>query len=101
MHRQSFPLLLVLRPKMCYIVHMETINIRTLHLKTGEMIRKASKGHTIVVTDRGNPVAELTPYHPEAAAAQFECRETLPAFDALQQIVTESAKYISEDRDRG
>jgi antitoxin (DNA-binding transcriptional repressor) of toxin-antitoxin stability system len=76
--------MLVLRPEMYYI-----------------MIRKAARGHTIDVTDCGNPVAALTPYHPEAAAAQFECRETLPAFDALPQIDAESAKYISEDRDSG
>ncbi len=86
---------------MCYTVHMETINIRMLHMKTGEFIRKAAKGKTIVVTDRGNPVAALTPYQHEVESNAFECRETTPVFDALPEIAIDSAEYISEDRGRG
>jgi prevent-host-death family protein len=48
---------------------MDTINIRSLHIKTGESVRKAAEGHTLIVTDRGTPVA------------------------------ADSSEYISEDRD--
>jgi prevent-host-death family protein len=86
---------------MCYNVHMETINIRMLHMKTGEFIRKAATGKTIVVTDRGNPVAALTPYQYEEKGSAFESRETIPAFDELPEINIDSSEYVSEDRDRG
>lgn len=85
---------------MCYNVHMETINIRMLHMKTGEFIRKAARGKTIVVTDRGSPVAALTPYQREDNNNAFKRRETTPAFDALPEIEIDSTKYISEDRNR-
>ena len=70
-------------------------------MKTGEFIRKAAKGKTFVVTDRGNPVAALTPYRYEEKGSAFECGETIPAFDELPEINIDSSEYVSEDRDRG
>jgi len=38
---------------------MRKITIRDLHIKTGEWVRKAASGDTVVITDRGQPVAPL------------------------------------------
>jgi prevent-host-death family protein len=47
---------------MCHNVHMKTISIRELHLKTGQWVRHAASRGPIVVTDRGRRVAALQPF---------------------------------------
>jgi prevent-host-death family protein len=44
---------------------MKTIGLKILKNKLSEYIRAAAAGETIVITDRGRPVAELTPPRPE------------------------------------
>ena len=41
---------------MCHNVHMKTISIRELHLKTGRWVRHAASRGPIVVTDRGRRI---------------------------------------------
>jgi len=77
---------------------MDTINIRALHIKTGDMVRKAGKGYKIVITDRGKPVAALVPYNEEDFGISFIERETLPDFDSLPEVSSDSTSFISEDR---
>jgi prevent-host-death family protein len=85
---------------MCYHVHMDTVNIRALHIKTGDMVRKAGKGYRVVITDRGKPVAALVPYKEEDFGVSFNERETLPDFDSLPEVSSDSTAFISEDRAR-
>lgn len=41
--------------------HMERIGIRELRQNASEYVRRAEAGETIEVTDRGRPVARLSP----------------------------------------
>jgi len=40
---------------------MRTVGLKTLKDKLSEYVRAAAAGETIVVTDRGRPVAEIVP----------------------------------------
>lgn len=40
---------------------MTTVGLKTLKDKLSEYVRRAAAGETIVVTDRGRPVAEIGP----------------------------------------
>lgn len=46
------------------MLHMERIGIRELRQNASEYIRRAEQGETIELTDRGRPVARLTPIPP-------------------------------------
>lgn len=46
------------------MLHMERIGIRELRQNASEYIRRAAQGETIELTDRGRPVARLTPIPP-------------------------------------
>ncbi len=43
---------------------MREVGLKTLKNKLSEFIRAAAAGETIVVTDRGRPIAEITPPRP-------------------------------------
>jgi prevent-host-death family protein len=43
------------------------VGIRELKAKLSEHVQRASDGETIVVTDRGRPVARLVPYDTSSA----------------------------------
>ena len=40
---------------------MRTVGLKTLKNKLGEYVRAAASGETVVITDRGRPVAEINP----------------------------------------
>jgi prevent-host-death family protein len=40
---------------------MRTVGLKTLKNKLSEYVRVAAAGETVVITDRGRPVAELVP----------------------------------------
>jgi prevent-host-death family protein len=40
---------------------MRTVGLKTLKNKLSEYVRLAASGETIVITDRGRPVAEIVP----------------------------------------
>lgn len=86
---------------MCYIVHMKRITIRDLHIKTGEWVRRAASGDNVIITDRGRPIASLTSLDENAMGTPFSRRRTLPEFEALPTVPGDSARHISEDRERG
>ena len=79
---------------------MKQIGIGDLHLKTGEWVRRAAGGEDVVITDRGRPLVSLIPVRPDYLSTPFRQRCTLPAFDALPVVPGESARSVSEDRDR-
>lgn len=80
------------------------ISLRELHERTGSLIREASAaGYSVVVTDRGQPIATITPYEPDADRRRFAERELTPAFAAFQRksVAGDATTEVSEDRDRG
>ena len=40
---------------------MRTVGLKTLKNKLSEYVRAAAAGETVVITDRGHPVAEISP----------------------------------------
>jgi prevent-host-death family protein len=44
-----------------YIERMRTVGLKTLKNKLSEYVRLAAAGETVVITDRGRPVAEIVP----------------------------------------
>jgi prevent-host-death family protein len=85
---------------MCYIVHMQTVSIRELHLGTGKWVRRVARDGRVVVTDRGRPVATLSPFAPADLGTAFGDRKLAPGFAALTLTAGDSTAYVSEDRDR-
>jgi prevent-host-death family protein len=79
---------------------MGKVSIRDLHLHTGELVRRAAAGGSVVVTDRGRPVASLVPYEPTEDGTPFSARRLLPEFAALSRSPGDTTAIISEDRDR-
>src|SRR5438067_11501522 len=64
---------------MCHNVHMKTISIRELHLKTGQWVRHAASRGPIVVTDRGRRVAALQPFDASVTSRPLLNREAANA----------------------
>jgi prevent-host-death family protein len=46
---------------LCYKVHMATAGIRELRQRASDLVRRVEQGETIEITDRGRPVALLSP----------------------------------------
>jgi prevent-host-death family protein len=83
---------------------IKRISLRELHERTGTLIREASTaGYTVVVTDRGKPLATITPYSDDVERRRFRDREMSSAFRALQRREPDgdSTHDVSDDRDRG
>lgn len=80
---------------------MKYVSIRALHEQTGALVREAAAGYSVIVTDRGRPVATLVPYTPDADRVTFATRPLLPAFARLQERLVEgdSTEDVSADRD--
>ncbi len=75
---------------------MQTISITELHAETGRWVRTAKK-QSIIVTDRGEKVAELRPMSPVGLPqATLNAQERL---SWMPMVAEDSTRYISEDRD--
>ncbi len=48
---------------------MKTVGIRALKQNASALVAEAASGETIVITDRGEPVAQLMPMSPGGLAA--------------------------------
>jgi prevent-host-death family protein len=46
---------------MCYMLHMTSVGVRELRQRASELLRMVERGEVIEITDRGRPVAQLTP----------------------------------------
>ncbi len=57
---------------------METVGARQLKMRLGTYLRRVREGLTLIITDRGRPVAELRPLA-EAAASEEEALLELAA----------------------
>ncbi len=83
---------------------MKTISIRQLHEKTGQWVRLVHRHGEIVVTDRGQAIARITPEAAGPERPYFARRVLLPAFRRLATTGklsrgTDSTLAISDDRD--
>ena len=83
--------------EMCHNVHMKTISIRQLHLKTGWWVRHAASGGPIVVTDRGRRVAALQPFDASVTRRPLPNREA--AIRKRSKVRVDSVVYQSELRE--
>ena len=78
---------------------MKKITIRELHMKTGKWVREAAQA-SILVSDRGRPIATLGPIESDHVRPSFADRKLLDAFAKLGRTPGELTHLISEDRDR-
>ena len=83
--------------EMCHNLHMKTISIRELHLKTGRWVRHAASRGPIVVTDRGRRVAALQPFDASVTGRPLPNREA--AIRKRSKVPIDSAVYVSELRE--
>ena len=85
---------------MCHIEHMVEISMRELHMKTGDWVRKAAQTDGVVVLERGEPIAKIVPFNENDTRVSFSKRKLVKGFAGLPKIRHDSARYISEDRER-
>ncbi|MEO8076342.1 MAG: type II toxin-antitoxin system prevent-host-death family antitoxin [Acidobacteriota bacterium] len=87
------------------------VGARELKVRLGTYLRQVRQGRTLVVTDRGQPVAELRPVTPETGAdavlARLEAagvvrrptRPRLPSFRPIKSLGKSLSSAVLEDRD--
>lgn len=78
---------------------MKTISIRELHQETGDWVRKAASG-TIVVTERGRPIADIVPHVPAAKHSGRSFVEREAWIKSMPFIPVDSATVVDEIRER-
>ena len=81
---------------------MKTISLRELHASTGAWVREAARIGTLVITDRGKPVARLEAVTTDLQINPFRTRTLRPGYSKLLNKLgggTESTQIVSEDRD--
>jgi prevent-host-death family protein len=85
---------------------MKTVTIRELHMRTGTLIREASRHGEIRVTDRGRVVAKLVPESESLKTPYFARRKYVSP--AVRRLIesgrlgrggTDSTATISQDRE--
>ena len=82
---------------------MRRISIRELHDETGKWVREAARVDELVVTERGRPIATIVPYREPPKGNPFRERKLRSGYAALLGRLrggTDSARIVSEDRDR-
>lgn len=83
--------------------HMKTISLRELHQATGAWVRRAAKLGVIMITERGKPIARITPIAGQPARNPFRSRRLRPGYAKLLGTLrggTDSTEIVSGDRDR-
>ena len=83
--------------------HMRRTSVRELHINTSELVREAAEGGIIVIERRGEPVAELRPVSHAPGIPEAEKSRIFASMEKLWRRmpqVSDSTKFIDEDRDR-
>ena len=87
------------------------VGARELKVRLGRYLKHVRQGHTLIVTDRGQPIAELRPLAAEgptdAILAKLEAngavarptRKRLAPFRAIQSRGESAASAVIADRD--
>ena len=68
------------------MTHMATVGIRELQQNAGPIVARAAAGETIVVTDRGRPVARLIPERARGVEALRLAGRLSPATTELSAL---------------
>lgn len=81
------------------VSHMESIGVRELRRDASRWLARVRAGETFVVTDRGNPVAELGPVHARSgyAAMVADGRIVVGTGRALEQVLGDLDREHPED----
>lgn len=77
---------------------MRKTSIRTLHIRTSELVREAAAGETIIIENRGQAVAELRPLSKDSKRPPVP--DMTRFWNEFPQLTGDSKTFISEDRDR-
>ncbi len=85
---------------MSHIGHMRTISIRELHTRTGHYVRSAQT-ESVAVTERGKLIAILQAARGDQLTGNPFPPRTIKDLVRVRPGSLDSAKMISEDRDRG
>ena len=87
------------------------VGVRELKTRLGTYLRRVREGRTLVVTDRGEPVAELRPLPADDSlpsalrklstkgTVTLPTRDSLPAFRAIRSRGASIADAVGEDRE--
>ena len=75
---------------------MKKASVGELHHNTRAILREVSEGHVFVIEKRGNPVAELRPFHRVPPARKLPNREKFLA--KFPRISIDSGRVLEEDR---
>lgn len=93
----------VANPHLCVTMClMKTISLRELHESTGAWVREAARVGTLVITDRGKPIARLEAVNADLPANPFLTRKLRPGYVKLRGRLgggTDSTLIVSADRD--
>ena len=66
---------------------MERVRVRELRQRASELLRRVEAGETIEITDRGRPVAQLTPCPPATGLQAARDRgDTIPATKSFNDL---------------
>jgi len=65
---------------------METVGIRALKQNASAVVARAAAGETVVITDRGRPVAKLGPLQPSRLEAMRAAGRTSGVIGSLADV---------------
>jgi antitoxin (DNA-binding transcriptional repressor) of toxin-antitoxin stability system len=80
---------------------MKTISLRELHESTGAWVREAARIGTLVITDRGKPIARLEAVANDPQVNPFLNRKIRPGYAKMRGKLgggTDSTQIVSDDR---
>lgn len=67
-----------------HMARRATVGVRELKTRLGGYLQQVRQGRTLVITDRGEPVAELKPLHGPGEEAKLEQLKALGAVTRLE-----------------
>jgi prevent-host-death family protein len=70
------------------------VGVRELKTRLGRYLREVQRGRTIVITDRGEPVAELRPVSPAGPGSTGEIERLVP----LRRLTRTSTRPLAAFR---
>jgi prevent-host-death family protein len=79
---------------------MKAITIRELHQRTGTWARRTRDEGSIIITERGLPIATIVPYDPSHRGVSFSKRVLIPSFRAIRSVGGDVTEDISDGRER-
>lgn len=66
--------------------HMATVGIRALKQNASAVVAQAAAGETVTITDRGRPVAQITPLPSSQLARMIEAGHARPPLRDIRDL---------------